>query len=751
MLYRSTSVACLTALVAALAACGGGGGDATVSTPITPAPNTLTITGTAATGLAIAGATVTGKCKVGSGTATTLANGTFTLTVTDGQLPCVLQVTNPADSTKLHTLAFGTGSTAIANITPLTEMTTARVLGNEPNVFYAAFDATVATQKVTTVNVATARTAIDLVFAGTIDTTSIGDFITTTLVAATQDSLNSGDAQDKLLDALKLKLTTAQLGTVTTALASNQTTDAIKQTVLSLTTAPSAPPVANAGTAQSVVAGSTVTLDASTSTAATGKTLTYAWTLTSKPAGSAATLAAATTAKPTFVADAAGAYVASVIVNDGTTASSAAAVTVTASVANAAPVANAGVAQNVVAGSSVTLDGSASSDANSDPLTYAWTLTSKPAGSTAALSSATSAKPTFTADVAGTYVASLTVNDGKVSSTTATVSITAAVLNVAPVANAGVAQAAYLGDLVTLDGSASSDANGDALTYTWTVQSFPSFFAPSLSGANSARPTFTARDAGTYVFSLVVNDGRVSSTASTVTVAVANGVGPTPTGSGLIVENVFNFWTLDEATLTKRFDSSCGVSMYAIDRRPDGVIIGTNYAQLYEISPISGVCSARGNTPEEIRAVAVSASGQVFGMSLSQVSRPDGSGVAHRLHKLTSSGASQAYVFLSGASSYVMSIDFGPDGQLYGLGINSSGGGWSIVRINTETGVTTVAFAMPIQPTLGDIDIDSLGVLRTMIDGKLYKFNINTGAQISSTPVPNFPLGNSFAPIVYVP
>ncbi|MCK9215551.1 MAG: PKD domain-containing protein [Rhodoferax sp.] len=425
-LYRSTSVVCLTVLVAALAACGGGGGDATVSAPTTSTPTTLTVTGTAATGLAIAGATVTGKCKVGTGTATTAANGTFTLTVTDGQLPCVLQVTNPADSTKLHTLVFGAGNSAVANITPLTEMTTARVLSSEPNVFFAAFDATVVTQKVTPASVTTAQAAIDLVFTGTIDTIPISDFITTPLVAATQGSPTSGDAQDKLLDALKLKFTTAQLGTVTTALASNQTAEAIKQTVITMNAVPTTPPVANAGAAQSVVTGTTVTLDASTSSAAAGKSLTYAWTLTSKPAGSAATLAAPTTAKPTFVADVAGAYVASVIVNDGSTASSAAAVTVTASVANAAPVANAGVAQNVVAGSAVTLDGSASSDANSDALTYTWTLTSKPANSSAVLSSATSAKPTFTADVAGTYIASLTVNDGKLSSANATTTITAA-------------------------------------------------------------------------------------------------------------------------------------------------------------------------------------------------------------------------------------------------------------------------------------------------------------------------------------
>lgn len=257
-LYRSASGICLTVLVAALASCGGGGGGVTgtaAGTPVTPTATTLTVTGTAATGLAIAGATVTGKCKVGTGTATTVANGTFTLTVTDGQLPCVLQVTNPADGIKLHTLVSGSGNTAVANITPLTEMTTARVLGSEPNVFFAAFDADAATQKVTSTNIATAQTAIGLVFTGTIDTTGIGSFITTPLVAATQGNPASGDAQDKLLDALKLKLTSAQIGTIATALAGNQTTDAIKQTVISLTVEPTTPPVANAGSAQNVVAG----------------------------------------------------------------------------------------------------------------------------------------------------------------------------------------------------------------------------------------------------------------------------------------------------------------------------------------------------------------------------------------------------------------------------------------------------------------------------------------------------------------
>lgn len=428
-------------------------------------------------------------------------------------------------------------------------MATARVLGSEPNVYFAAFDAADAVQKITSIRVQAAQTDIGLILTGTVETAALGDFISAPLKAATQGSPTTGDAHDKLLDALKRNLTSTQIGTLTTALAGNQTTDAIKQTVASMkgggVSTPVAP-VANAGAGQSVIAGTTVTLDASTSSATAGKSLTYAWTLTSKPAGSSATLAAPTSAKPTFVTDVAGSYVASVIVNDGTTASSAAAVTITASVANAAPVANAGVAQNVVTGTVVTLDGSASSDANGDSLTYAWTLTAKPAGSSAALSSPTSRKPTFTADAAGTYVGTLTVNDGKVSSTAATVNITAAVANVAPVANAGVAQKIWVGSFVTLDGGASSDANGDSLTYSWSLISKPSGSAATLTGATSTISTFTVDLVGTYVASLVVNDGKVNSSASTIAAQASKPIFTYTSGS--YMSTIVNQFTQNEDT-----------------------------------------------------------------------------------------------------------------------------------------------------------------------------------------------------------
>jgi len=98
---------------------------------------------------------------------------------------------------------------------------------------------------------------------------------------------------------------------------------------------------------------------------------------------------------------------------------------------NTVPIANAGPDQDMATGRQVTLNGSTSSDANGDMLTYSWSFTSKPMGSTATLSDAAVANPTFTADLDGAYVISLTVSDGTVSSTSDTVTITAATADIA--------------------------------------------------------------------------------------------------------------------------------------------------------------------------------------------------------------------------------------------------------------------------------------------------------------------------------
>jgi hypothetical protein len=220
------------------------------------------------------------------------------------------------------------------------------------------------------------------------------------------------------------------------------------------------------------------------------------------------------------VADVAGVYVASLVVNDGKADSGSVAVSVIAASGNLAPVADAGVPQNVTAGSKVTLDGTASSDPNNDFITYKWLLTTKPANSNASLSSLTVAKPTFTADVAGVYVVALQVNDGKLDSLVVTNVVTASVANAKPVANAGTNQNVNLNSEVTLDASRSSDADYDALSYEWIMVAKPAGSSANLSSSSSPKPTFTADKEGTYLFSLMVYDGKLYSALVTTTVNV---------------------------------------------------------------------------------------------------------------------------------------------------------------------------------------------------------------------------------------
>jgi len=511
-----------------------------------------------------------------------------------------------------------------------------------------------------------------------------------------------------------------------------------------------AAPVANAGLDQSVTVGTVVTLDGSASTDANGDALRYQWTLSSVPAGSGASLSGPTAVKPTFTPDVVGVYVASLVVNDGKVNSVADTVTVTAAAANAAPIANAGPDQNVISGTVVTLDGSASTDANGDALRYRWSLTSAPAGSRASLSDPTAIKPTFTADLDGTYVASLVVNDGKVSSSADTVTVTASAANSAPVANAGPDQGVYVATEVTLDGSASRDPDGDALTYSWAVSSYPGKSAPTLSGASTAAPKFQATDVGDYVFRLTVSDGSLSSPPDTVTVTVLNWVGPTPPGTELVVQSQANFFVILERTMTRYIDFSCGIAFSSIDRAPDATLIATSNSQLVDVNAQTGLCVARGNTPEWILRLAVSPGGQYYGVSFNRYPSAQGGGSARRLYRLSSSGAALSFVELSGATTSVNAVDFGPGGVLYGVTTDQAGQAW-IVTIDPASGNTSLLTAITPGPD-GDIDIDANGILRGVSVNNLIKFDLGTRTLISTTPIPGFDSSSSgLSPIVFVP
>ena len=281
-------------------------------------------------------------------------------------------------------------------------------------------------------------------------------------------------------------------------------------------------PVANAGPNQTANIGTTVQLDGSKSTSFNGNPLTYKWSLTTLPAGSSATLSNPNIVNPTFKVDAQGTYVAQLIVNDGFLDSDPATVTISTNQV-LAPTANAGTNQTVAFNATVQLNGSGT-DPQNLPLTFSWSLTTKPAGSAATLSSATIANPTFVADKTGTYIAQLIVNNGFVSSQPSTVTISTT-CNQQPTANAGPNQNVTIGATVTLDGSGSTDACHDALTYSWTFNTRPNGSNASLTGANTVSPTFVADVGGTYVAQLIVNNGFLASNPSTVSVtAVAQTV-----------------------------------------------------------------------------------------------------------------------------------------------------------------------------------------------------------------------------------
>ncbi|MBI5513681.1 MAG: PKD domain-containing protein [Deltaproteobacteria bacterium] len=90
---------------------------------------------------------------------------------------------------------------------------------------------------------------------------------------------------------------------------------------------------------------------------------------------------------------------------------------------NRPPVANPGMGGVFPLGAPIALDASRSADMDGDPLTYRWSLTTRPMGSSATLATPTMVMAAFTPDAAGTYVATLVVNDGLEDSAPATVSL----------------------------------------------------------------------------------------------------------------------------------------------------------------------------------------------------------------------------------------------------------------------------------------------------------------------------------------
>lgn len=124
-----------------LSACGGGDGGSTGSNSNT-GNGTTSISGSAATGAALTSGTVELSCKDGlkkTGIAIS-ATGTWSSTVPTANLPCAVKASDGSHT--YYSFTVGNGSSLVTNVTPLTTLALAKILGSSPATLFASLSAT---------------------------------------------------------------------------------------------------------------------------------------------------------------------------------------------------------------------------------------------------------------------------------------------------------------------------------------------------------------------------------------------------------------------------------------------------------------------------------------------------------------------------------------------------------------------------------------------------------------------------------
>lgn len=267
-------------------------------------------------------------------------------------------------------------------------------------------------------------------------------------------------------------------------------------------------PVAECGEDIDVDVLETASLDGSGSYDPEGAAIEYNWALSSWPDASALEgddIFNAGGPNPTVIPDVAGTYLVSLVVSDGEQWSDPDYCTITAASENQPPVADAGISDTLppCADAVIELNGYGSYDPEGAELSFQWDILEVPPGShadgsldsgdtgpmgTPAFDDPTSATPSFTWDVLGTYIFQLSVHDGDFWSAPDVVTyiVPEATENTAPIANAGedvTVEAETECDLVSygvhecepcepetaeLDGTLSSDPDGDDIDYYWS-------------------------------------------------------------------------------------------------------------------------------------------------------------------------------------------------------------------------------------------------------------------------------------------
>ena len=276
-------------------------------------------------------------------------------------------------------------------------------------------------------------------------------------------------------------------------------------------------PTSDAGADTSGTTGTSFTLDGSGSSDPQGDALYTKWAFASKPASSAlanSDIDDRFAQSTSFTPDAQGEFELKLVVDDyGGNTDKDWVVHTAVNSGNASPSADAGSDQTGEITASFNLDATGSSDPDGDDLNYRWTVVSKPGTSSVtnktAFGSRYSSTTSFSPDVVGVYEIKVKVNDGAVEVSDTVIVGVSVVGNSAPVADAGTDDEAVLGDTVGLDGTGTSDADGDSLTYRWNFDSLPAgsgLGTSDISGRLTLSPSFTPDVAGTYTLKLAVED-----------------------------------------------------------------------------------------------------------------------------------------------------------------------------------------------------------------------------------------------------
>jgi PKD domain len=193
---------------------------------------------------------------------------------------------------------------------------------------------------------------------------------------------------------------------------------------------------------------------------------------------------------------------------------------------------------------------------SSGPVTYAWTLTARPAGSLATLTGSNSPTAQLNADANGPFSVELVLTEGGVSRAPVAVQLTRD--NVDPVSvikTVGGAAPAALGLAVRLSGAGSYDPDGDRLSYLWSLVSKPAGSAAALNAPSALNSSFWPDVAGAYKVSLTVTDRAGLSATDTLEITTGKGLtiadaGPdqsVPSGASVFVDAFQSVQTKGEA------------------------------------------------------------------------------------------------------------------------------------------------------------------------------------------------------------